>query len=93
MVRVRITTPVLNATRDAYVDQVQAELIVDGRDYEIRGDASWIDLDIPVLDPESGRKLRFIDSPEDWARHLPNAYRSGDASVTVDALVGAPAHH
>lgn len=85
MVHVRFVSRELNTERTAYIDVVRAELRVHGSEVEVAGDLSWIDFDIPVLDPETGRSLRFEDEPEAWARRLPDAYRSGDVVVAVVA--------
>jgi hypothetical protein len=85
MVHVTLVSRELNDDRTAYVDVVRVELTVQGRELEVvSGDRSWLDLEIPILDPETGRSLRFEDDPEAWARRLPDAYRSGDIVATVD---------
>lgn len=95
MVQVRIISRELNSERTAYIDVVRAELRVHGHEVEVAGDRSWVDFDVPVLDPETGRSLRYEDDPEAWARRLPDAYRSGDLVVMVDeagVAVGATAY-
>jgi hypothetical protein len=88
MVHVKLVSRELNDERTAYVDVVRVELTVQGRELEVvSGDRSWLDLEIPILDAETGRSLRFEDDPEAWARRLPDAYRSGDVVVTVDEIV------
>jgi hypothetical protein len=88
MVHVKLASRELNDERTAYVDVVRVELTVQGRVLEVvSGDRSWLDLEIPILDAETGRSLRFEDDPEAWARRLPDAYRSGDVVVTVDEIV------
>lgn len=88
MVHVKLVSRELNDERTAYVDVVRVELTVQGRVLEVvSGDRSWLDLEIPILDAETGRSLRFEDDPEAWARRLPDAYRSGDVVVTVDEIV------
>ena len=83
MIQVRFSSRELNADRTAYVDVPRAELRVQGREVEVAGDQAWVDFDVPVLDPETGRSLRFEDDPEAWACRLPDAYRTGDVVVTV----------
>jgi hypothetical protein len=88
MVHVKLASRELNDERTAYVDVVRVELTVQGRELEVvSGDPSWLDLEIPILDAETGRSLRFEDDPEAWARRLPDAYRSGDVVATVDEIV------
>ena len=85
MVQVKLVSRELNADRTAYVDVVRVEVRVQGRELEVvRGDRSWLDLEIPILDPETGRSLRFEDDPEAWARRLPEAYRSGEIIATIE---------
>jgi hypothetical protein len=55
----------------------------------IEGDVHYIDLSLPIVEPESGRRLLFHDDPEAWARNLPLAYRGGDiVAELVEAPVG-----
>jgi hypothetical protein len=89
MVQVRIISRELNSERTAYIDVLRAELRVDGREIEVFGDRSWVDFDIPVLDPNTGHSVRFEDDPETWARRLPDAYRSGDVLAVVEEVAAA----
>lgn len=89
MVQVRIFSRELNRDRTEYIDVVRAEVRVDGREIEVIGDRSWVDFDIPIVDPETGQSVRFEDDPETWARHLPDAYRTGDVFAEVEEVGAA----
>ena len=85
MVQVKLVSRELNDDRTAYVDVVRVELTVQGRELQVvSGDRSWLDLEIPILDAETGRSLRLEDDPEAWARRLPEAYRSGEIIATIE---------
>jgi hypothetical protein len=58
-----------------------AELIIDRHEFAVSGEHSWGDLEVPLLDPPAGRTVRFADDPEEWARHLPDAYCGGDVAI------------
>lgn len=90
MVRIELVSRDLNDDRTTYRDVVRVEFTVQGSELEVlSGDASWLDLDIPVLDCETGRTLRFEDDPEGWARALPAAFRSGDIVAIVQDVAVA----
>ena len=81
MIHVRFTTFEFDADRDEWVEQPIAELLADRGEVTVSGaHAEWIDLDVSIVDPESG--ARGADA-ERWARLLPFAYRSGDIDVEV----------
>jgi hypothetical protein len=42
-----------------------------------------LDLDMPVVSLRTGDSVRFADDPEEWARSLVLAYRSGDLVATI----------
>lgn len=64
-----------------------AELVVDGDELTLSGPhADWIDLDIAVVDPESGERITRELDAERWARLLPFAFRSGEISVEVSEV-------
>jgi hypothetical protein len=72
------------------LDVVRHEFTVEGHELDVvSSDPSWLDVDIPVVDAETGRSLGFEDDPEGWARRLPDAYRSGDL-VAVIVEAGTP---
>ena len=83
MVRVTFCTPRFNDETEAVDYIIVAELMVDGASHHIEGDEAWVDLTVPVVDPESGRQLTFEENGELWARHLPTAYRAGDITLGV----------
>lgn len=47
------------------------------------GDSALLDLNMPVVSLRSGETIHFADEPEEWARSLVLAYRSGDLVATV----------
>ncbi len=84
MIRVHFTTFEFDADRDEWVEQPIAELLADRKEITVSGPhAEWIDLDISIVDPESGERLTRDADAERWARLLPFAYRSGDIDVEV----------
>jgi len=87
MIHVRLVSPVWSTDHSEVRFIPRAEFKIDGRHVVIEGDAHYIDLSLPIIEPESRRRLLFHDDPETWARNLPLAYRSGDV---VAELVEAP---
>jgi hypothetical protein len=56
--------------------EVVARLNVDGKRYEVEGDSSLFDFDMPVVGITKRRPVAFKRDPEEWARSLPGSYRS-----------------
>jgi hypothetical protein len=58
--------------------------MVDGEELTLSGPhADWIDLNISIIDPETGDPLTRDLDAERWARLLPFVFRSGEISVEV----------
>jgi hypothetical protein len=90
MIQVRFKTYELDPETTEWVEQPVAEMIADGQEVTISGPhADWINLDISIVDPESGEKVTRADDAERWARLLPYAYRSGDIAVRVNEVQSA----
>jgi hypothetical protein len=83
MVTVVIATREWDPARREVKQVDRAKFTIDGRHVEISGDADYIALDIPVVEPETGKQLLFHEDPEAWAANLPYAFRSGDIVVEV----------
>lgn len=47
------------------------------------GDTWILGLTVPLVSPRTGAEVRFIDDPEEWARSLASAFRTGDIAVRV----------
>lgn len=60
-----------------------ARLRVDRHDYQVEGDRTVLDFDTPLISLRTGEQVRFEDDPEEWARNLATAYRTGDVIVNV----------
>ena len=58
-------------------------LRVDGHDYQVEGDRTILDFDMPVVSLRTGDQVRFEDDHEEWARNLATAFRTGDVIVNV----------
>lgn len=58
-------------------------LRVDRDDVQVEGDRDVLDFDMPVVSLRTGDQVRFENDPEEWARSLPTAYRTGDVIVNV----------
>ena len=83
MVRVELQTPIHERDAGTVRWEPLAALTVDGERHEIEGDSSLLDLNLPVVSLRRGEQIRFTDDPEEWARSLVLAYRSGDLIATV----------
>ena len=83
MVRVELQTPIHEREAGTVRWEPLAALTVDGDGHQIEGDSSLLDLDLPVVSLRRGEQIRFTDDPEEWARSLVLAYRSGDLIATV----------
>ena len=83
MVRVELQTPIHERDAGTVRWAPLVTLTVDGQKHEIEGSSSLIDLALPVVSLRSGEQIRFADDPEEWARSLVLAYRSGDLLAVV----------
>jgi hypothetical protein len=83
MVRVELQTPIHERDAGTVRWEPLVALTVDGEGHEVEGDGSLLDLDLPVVSLRRGEQVRFADDPEEWARSLVLAYRSGDLIATV----------
>jgi hypothetical protein len=84
MIQVRFSTFEFDADHDKWVERLVAELLAGPDEVTVSGPhAEWVDLDISILDPETGQQITRGDDPERWARLLPLAYRAGDLGVEV----------
>jgi hypothetical protein len=83
MVRVELQTPIHERDTGAVRWEPLVALTVNGEGHEVEGDGSLLDLELPVVSLRRGEQIRFADDPEEWARSLVLAYRSGDLIATV----------
>lgn len=83
MVRVELQTPIHERDAGTVRWEPLVALTVDGEEHKIEGDSSLLDLHLPVVSLRRGEQIRFSDDPEEWARSLVLAYRSGDLIATV----------
>lgn len=83
MIRVELQTPIYERGAGTVRWEPLVGLTVDGEEHRIEGDSSLLDLDLPVVSLRRGEQIRFSDDPEEWARSLVLAYRSGDLIATV----------
>ncbi|MGA8746188.1 MAG: hypothetical protein WB507_10025 [Solirubrobacterales bacterium] len=99
MIQVNFSTFELDPDTKEWIELPVAQLLADHDEVQIGGPhADWINLNVSIIDPESGKQVARDEDAERWARLLPFAYRSGDISVEVaeiDAaeLVGAAFHY
>jgi hypothetical protein len=82
MVEVEIRTPIYDEESQEIVWRPLALVRADGDDLEVFGDGSCVPLD-PVVSMSSGKSVEAADNPEEWARNLPYAYRSGDLAAVI----------
>jgi hypothetical protein len=83
MIRVELQTPIHERDAGTVRWEPLVALTVDSEGYKIDGDSSLLDLDLPVVSLRRGEQIRFAEDPEEWARSLVLAYRSGDLIATV----------
>jgi hypothetical protein len=69
--------------RDDVEWETIAVLRANGRQVEVTGDAGRLDRSLPVISLTSGRRLRYEDDPEEWARSLPTVYHAPDFLAIV----------
>ncbi len=90
MIQVHFTTFEHDADNGEWVEAPVAELVADGDELTISGPhADWINLEISIVDPETGDRVTRDDDAERWARLLPFAYRSGDINAEVCKVAAA----
>lgn len=90
MIQVRFSTFEFDADHGKWVERPIAELLADPDEVTVSGPhAEWVDLDISILDPETGQPVSRGEDPERWAGLLPLAYRAGDVSVEVAEVKAA----
>lgn len=56
---------------------------IEGEHVDVEGDERIVDFSVPVTSLRTGEQLIFEDNKEEWARNLPDAYRSGDLVVVI----------
>jgi hypothetical protein len=100
MVAVEIRTAVYDEENARIEWRALALVRADGKQLTIYGEKAddLIDGDVRVVSVQSGKPITAADGPEEWARSLPYAYRSGDIVAAVvhdDAPVRreAPSDH
>lgn len=83
MVEVEIRAPIHNEESET-IDWKQLALVRadTATGVVIDGDDSFVPLD-PVMGITTGKPVEPDDDPEEWARSLPYAYRSGDPVAVV----------
>lgn len=77
MVEVEIRTPTINEETQEIIWKGLALVRVADGEITVWGDDSVIHLD-SVMSVSFGKTVHPNDEPEEWARSLPEAYRSGD---------------
>jgi hypothetical protein len=82
MVEVEIRTPIYDEESETVQWARLALVRAEGRDLEIYGDASCVP-PAPVMSITTGRPVEQADDPEEWARNLPYAYRTGDPAAVI----------
>jgi hypothetical protein len=84
MVHLELRTPIHDrATATLRWETLVSLRVEDGHAPEVDGDSALLDLNMPVVSLRSGETIHFADEPEEWARSLVLAYRSGDLVATV----------
>lgn len=91
MVEVQIRRPVPNEESQVIDWEVLAVITADGSTVEIAGDAAYVLRDV-VLSVYTGQRVDPGSNPEEWARNLPFAYRSGDLVAVIRRDDDAPEH-
>lgn len=83
MLRVSLSQVV--RTENGDVPRLLAQFRVDANGIEAEdGERTEEVLQIPVVDPETGKQIKSHEDPVRWARLLPLAIRSGDLVVFVE---------
>jgi hypothetical protein len=81
MVEVEIRAPIHNEESET-IEWVPLALVrADGGDLEIYGEIA-VPPD-PVMSIATGKPVEQANDPEEWARNLPGAYRSGDLAAVI----------
>jgi hypothetical protein len=82
MVEIEIRTPIYNEESGEIEMHALAVVRADGDSLTAVGDKSVVRSD-SVVSVTTGKPLYPQDDPEEWARSLPDAYRSGDLVAVV----------
>lgn len=79
MVEVEIRAPVYDEEDQTTESKLVALVTADGGSLAVEpAEARWAVPDAPVVSMSTGKSINSDDDPEEWARNLPYAYRSGD---------------
>lgn len=90
MIQVNFTTFERDPDTKEWIELPVAQLLADGNDVSISGPhADWINPDLAIVDPETGKRVTRADDAEHWARLQPFAYRSGDLNIEVTEVAAA----
>ena len=82
MVEVEIRAPVYNEETEEIESQLVAVVRADGPALEV-APPTWAVPHAPVISLSTGKSVEPDDDPEEWARNLPYAYRSGDLAAVI----------
>jgi hypothetical protein len=83
MVEVEIRAPVYNEETQQIESKVLALVRAESGSLDVYPSGSWTVPFAPVISLSTGRPVEPADDPEEWARNLPYAYRSGDLAAVV----------
>ena len=90
MVEVEIRSPRFSDESRVVEWRGLARVCADGTDIRVGGDESVVHM-APVVSLSLGKSVHPRDNPEEWARNLPQAYRSGDLVAVLIRDDAAPA--
>ena len=90
MVEVEIRSPRFSDESRAVEWRGLARVRADGAGIQVGGDESVVHM-APVVSLSLGKSVHPRDNPEEWARNLPQAYRSGDLVAVLIRDDAAPA--
>jgi hypothetical protein len=82
MVEVEIRVQSYNEETQQIEWDVRALVRADGGGLDVYGDRSIVP-DDPVLSITTGKQIHSADDPDEWARNLPYAYRSGNPVAVI----------
>lgn len=83
MVEVEIRAPRFNEETQQIESIVLALVRAEGKDLSIYPPDSWTVPGDAVISLSTGQPVEPADDPEEWARNLPYAYRSGDLAAVI----------
>jgi hypothetical protein len=83
MVEVEIRAPVYNEETQQIESKVLALVRAEAGSLDVYPPDSWTVPFAPVISLTTGKPVEPADDPEEWARNLPYAYRSGDLAAVV----------